>query len=662
VKERNLLRTMLEAAPDAMLIIDEAGSIIAANSQTQALLGFTAEEMIGQPVEILMPQRYRDAHSIHLNAYASAPAHRFMGGGGMALYASRKDGSEIEIEVSLRPMALASESLFVAAIRDITSRRDIEAQLNSLSRAVEQSGSIVVMTDCDGHIEYVNPRFTDVTGYTFDEVRGSRMPIFRQGQIVPSLAAEAWQIIRGGVEWRGQFHNYRKNGEMYWVSATISPVVDSAGTVTHIVAIEEDITERKHIEEVERQQRALAHALSDTAATLNASVEVSEVMERILLHLEALIPYDAADIFLIDADNARLERTRGYEKFTGMNSIEGLEMLLTQPSNLQEMYQTGMPIVIPDVLQYPTWIVTADTGWGRSHVGAPIKIDGEVIGFLALLSRTPGFYSATHAEWLQTFADQVAIALRNARLFEELRARSADLEASNRELDAYSYSVAHDLKSPLTIVVGYLEMLCDFEQQNLSPDGQAMLRNASTSAYHMKQIIESLLLLAQLRSGTQSLAPVAMRPIVDAAIHRARPEIESRHVTVQISGSLPLVMGYGPWLEEVVANLISNAVKYIGPHNPAPCIIITAEERDGWVQYTIEDNGMGIAPEHHARLFDMFARFHTEQSEGLGLGLSIVQRIIRKLNGKLGVESVPGQGSRFWFALPAAVEQTAGSK
>jgi PAS domain S-box-containing protein len=539
MKERALLHSMMEAAPDAMLIIDQDGLIIAANTQTLALLGYDPHEMIGQPVEMLMPGRFQDLHVQHRETYASAPAHRMMGSG-MDLFASHKDGTEIQIEVSLRAIPLAHETLFVAAIRDIT--------------------------------------------------------------------------------------------------------------------------ERKRMEEAERQQRALAHALSDTAATINATLNVNEVMERVLHFIEAVVPHDAADIFLIESDTARVERSKGYEKFTGMGSIEGLEMLLSQPSNLQTMYQTGLPLIIPDVRDYPSWVYTPDTAWGRSHIGAPIKIDGEVIGFITLLSKTPRFYQDNQAEWLQAFADQVAVALKNARLFEALRTRTAELEASNRELDSFSHSVAHDLKSPLTIVVGYLEMLCDYEKERLSPEGQDMLRQASQSSYHMKQIIESLLMLAQLRSGTTTPAlPVTMRPVIDSAIRRARLEIEQRSVTINVGANLPPVTGYGPWLEEVVANLISNAVKYIGSDNAAPRINILAEERNGQVQYTVEDNGMGIAPEHQTRLFDMFVRVHPAQGEGLGLGLSIVQRIIHRLGGSLGVESEPGKGSRFWFALPAVVQPVAES-
>jgi signal transduction histidine kinase len=116
-------------------------------------------------------------------------------------------------------------------------------------------------------------------------------------------------------------------------------------------------------------------------------------------------------------------------------------------------------------------------------------------------------------------------------------------------------------------------------------------------------------------------------------------------------------MGYGPWIEEVFANLISNAVKYIGKDNEAPCITIRGMRDGDMVRYEVEDNGLGIKPEDQARLFDMFSRFHKGEEAGFGLGMSIIQRIVTKLKGTMGVQSEPGVGSTFWFALPAPPDE-----
>ncbi len=240
------------------------------------------------------------------------------------------------------------------------------------------------------------------------------------------------------------------------------------------------------------------------------------------------------------------------------------------------------------------------------------------------------------------------------RAEEEFREQAAQLEARNRELDAFSHTAAHDLKSPLAVVQGYLQMFLEEHGAGLSPEGRSLVDEAIRLADKMKQIIESLLLLAQLRDATFSFGPVTMRPVVEAAVQRAQPDIEARNITVVVSSDLPSVLGYGPWLEEALTNLVINAAKYIGRKNPDPRIEIHAQREGNTVRYQVTDNGVGIDPQHRERLFEMFARLHSEQAEGLGLGLSIVQRIITKLNGQVGVESTPGQGSTFWFALPAA--------
>jgi PAS domain S-box-containing protein len=240
----------------------------------------------------------------------------------------------------------------------------------------------------------------------------------------------------------------------------------------------------------------------------------------------------------------------------------------------------------------------------------------------------------------------------------ELRALLAELEDRNRELDAFGHTVAHDLRSPLSGIVGYLEMIREAEGEQLSSFGHQLVNEAVRSADKMGQIIDSLLLLAQLRDASHEIGPVPMKPVIGAALERLRAETEARGVTVVVEDDLPPVMGHGPWLEEVLANLIGNAVKYAGLRNPDPHVAIRARREPGTVRYEVSDNGMGINPQDQARAFEMFSRFHSGHAEGLGLGLSIVQRIVAKLNGQVGVESALGQGSTFWFSLPAAGEET----
>ncbi|NDJ36035.1 MAG: PAS domain-containing sensor histidine kinase, partial [Chloroflexi bacterium] len=231
---------------------------------------------------------------------------------------------------------------------------------------------------------------------------------------------------------------------------------------------------------------------------------------------------------------------------------------------------------------------------------------------------------------------------------ERVRAYAAELEERNAELDAFAHTVAHDLKGPLNMVMGFSSIAA--QDPGISEETEAYLRFVETSALTMDAIIINLLLLATIRDAREVTEPVDMNATVQASLARFYTQLEPFDVMVH---DLPPAMGYGPWIEEVFANLIGNAIKYIGDDNPAPCITISGRRVDDWTRYDVADNGMGIAREDQKRLFDMFTRFHGRGKPGSGLGLSIVQRIVAKLGGVVGVESELGQGSTFWFTLPA---------
>lgn len=233
---------------------------------------------------------------------------------------------------------------------------------------------------------------------------------------------------------------------------------------------------------------------------------------------------------------------------------------------------------------------------------------------------------------------------------EQLRQYADELEARNRELNAYSYTIAHDLKSPLATVIGYSELLLRyFEPQE---EMRKYLQEIHTVGNNMASMIDQLLQLATLYNAETIAEPIEIFPIAEAALNRFKYQLEKHCVQVIWGSDLPPAIGHQPWIEEVFANLIGNALKYRSSHSPY--IQLRGKRLNGKTRYEVEDNGIGIAKEHQARIFEMFHRVPGSTVEGTGLGLAIVQRIIKKLNGEVGVESQPGQGSTFWFTLPAA--------
>lgn len=664
----------------------------------------------------------------------------------------------------------------------------------------------VLVFDTRDRLIDLNPAAEDLLGIRAGDALGR--PIEEAVPDPPDLV----ERYRGAPVAAGEIR-LEVGDETRYLQLQVSPLPGERGRPRGRIVVLHDVTERLEVEAAEQQQRVLAEALRDSAAALNSTLDLDDVLDRILDNVGRVVPHDTSNIMLIEHGVACIVRSRGYLDRADAEIIKQLHFDISETVNLRRMVQTGEPIIIRDVVAFNGWVENpAAASWHRSYVGAPIVVDGEVIGFVNLDSETPGFFRPEHAERLQAFADQAAIAVKNARVYGlsrlrntrlaqlnaitragittfnlrellrtvtglaaemagadhsaltlwdereeriELLARSApdgvsidrraggpleealshavladgpfvvedeagypadmpafhggallalplqvegqslgaliltfdaprrfededvmwaqqaadlialvigktrtygELEARNRELDAFGHTVAHDLRSPLNIITGYISMLKYFENGNLTDEGQDMLTQAERAAVKMNDIIEALLMLAHLHHAEQPVEPVDMDRVIRAALDRFAAEIDEQGIRVRVAPDLPPALGHAVWLEEAFANLISNAVKYMGESTPDPRIAIRGERRGDVARYEVEDNGLGIAPEVQAQLFEMFARFHTEHAAGLGLGLSIIKRVITRLNGRVGVQSAQGDGSIFWVELPAPAQ------
>ncbi len=247
-----------------------------------------------------------------------------------------------------------------------------------------------------------------------------------------------------------------------------------------------------------------------------------------------------------------------------------------------------------------------------------------------------------------------AISISMARFDEmrELRRLNEELISANQDLEAFSYTVAHDLKTPINLIIGFADLLTD-ARARLSGDKQKeYLDTMAVSARKMLKIVESLLLMAQVRGMEVPKEPVEMEYVILEVKNRLMLQISERQAVIDSPERWPLVLSHAPWLEEVWANYMSNALTYGG----APCRISLGFDDlgSGMLRLWIRDNGPGIDPAEQAGIFIPFQKGSRIKARGHGLGLSIVQRIVDKLGGEVGVDSELGKGSTFWFTLPLA--------
>lgn len=339
------------------------------------------------------------------------------------LTAHKSDTSRLETQVSAH-LVTGNDGLpicMMACFLDITKQKQAEFELRKLSQAVEQSANVIVVTDIEGNIEYVNPKFVEMSGYSQAEAIGKNPRILRSGEHGHEFYQDLWQTIKAGRVWRGEIHNRRKDGTLYWEDSTITPVFDSQHKLVNFIAIKEDVTVRKLLAQAERHQRELAEALRDTSMVLNSTLNLDEVLDRVLENLEKVTTFDAAMVLLVEGHAVR--KIRQYNKLQNTlnpGATGNIQANLINAPLLQEMRETRQPCLIPDTQDDPRWRAIPGMGWIRSFISAPIMIRGQVAGILNVLSGIPDCFAQAHVERLSIFSSQVAIALENAQLFEQV--------------------------------------------------------------------------------------------------------------------------------------------------------------------------------------------------------------------------------------------------
>jgi signal transduction histidine kinase len=251
----------------------------------------------------------------------------------------------------------------------------------------------------------------------------------------------------------------------------------------------------------------------------------------------------------------------------------------------------------------------------------------------------------------QLLTDQVAGFVTNAWLFAELAEMNDSLRVSNAELDAFAHTVAHDLKSPLANTIGFASILSREKDTLSAEESQEFLSIISKNGKRMRGIIDGLLMLASVRKEDVVVVSVDMESVISEVLARLYYTIMESNAQISVETAWLNSLGYAPWLEEVWANYIGNAIKYGGK---PPQITLGAEmQADGMVRYWVRDNGQGLTAEQQAKLFVPFTRLGIDDGRGHGLGLSIVERIVTRLDGNVGIFSEVGKGCVFYFTLPA---------
>ena len=391
-------------------------------------------------------------------------------------------------------------------------------------------------------------------------------------------------------------------------------------------------------------------AVNEIGIAINRTLNLNDIQSVIANQAKWLLDFEHCSVCLCEAAG---EKDDAWHTNTLFGPAEAPVANLLDTANVGQAVRRSQPQLIR------TGSASPFLSAYRSQIIIPLVADEVILGTINFAAIRENAYTQDDMRIGYMLALQLSSAIRNAHNFQELnltrdelRVRAVELEATNQELRAYSHTIAHDLKSPLNSIILRSEIVTGNFAAQMPPKALEVINGIHESSTKMNEMIDQLLWLAKLRNVNNTLVPVNINIVASAALRRFSHLTEAMQVEVQ--PDLPGALGHAQWIEEVFANLISNAIKYMGSDNPAPRITLHGSVCDGVGRYEVQDSGIGIAPADQAHLFEMFTRLNVVQVEGLGLGLSIVHRIVTKLNGKVSVESTPGVGSTFIFTLPLA--------
>ena len=377
------------------------------------------------------------------------------------------------------------------------------------------------------------------------------------------------------------------------------------------------------------------------------------IAQAVLGRIRELVPCVQASVVTYDFDAQEAAELAVH--VSGELALEqGVRYPLEEYGDLETLRQGQVQLVedILAVLQPPRLARRRLAEGMRSYVRVPLVVQGEVIGSLDLGSAEVGAFGQAQVEIVGEVANSLAVAIHQAWLRQQVAGYVVELEVRNEELDTFADTVAHDLRNPLTVIIGY----ADAAQKALARGAMERLQEPVQQVAHysrrMNDIIEALLFLAKVRVEEVYTQALDMARIVSSAQQRLAPMMEQYQAQLSMPDTWPTAMGYGQWVEEMWANYLSNALKYGG--QPPRVELGATEQANGMVRFWVRDNGPGIPPEDLERLFKPGTRLNQDDVKGHGLGLSIVRRIAKRLGGEVGVESELGKGSVFSFTLPVA--------
>ncbi len=658
---------VVEKMPDGMIVLDAQGNIVDINAAVQKVLGVSASQAIGQRAKDLfsawpsLVERYENM--------LEAQDEVVFGEG----------ESRIWYELRMSPLVDSRDCLLgrVVTVRNITEKKQTEEALRlneeKYRNIYENVADVIYETDNEGHLTSISPSIQKQGGYRPEELIGRNVTEF-------FVFPEQYAVLDALMSANGSVNDFeallrQKDGNTLFASITAHILFDENGQAVATEGVLRDITERKQAEErirqmnselerrvVERTSQLLESntyltTLIETSIALNESLDLNEILDRILVQAHKLVPARALNVMFVEGEHAFIVRRIGY---LGLEKIEqnllDFHFPISWPT-FHHMYTTRKSIHISDTARETGWQNIQNAEWVRSYIGVPLVIREKTIGFLNASHSEPDFFDEKHLIMLESLAHHASVAIQNARLLDELREalekeqgmRSQLVQADKLAALGKMVSViAHEINNPIQTIKNAFYILED----QIHPGSPALeyLKMGSAEANRISQLV------AQLRgtyaTGSRALERVHVLELLAEVHDLLIPQLKNKHVEwCQPDGLEPFtITAVRNNLKQVFINLCMNAMEAMEAQQDRKLSINVRISHDGQrMGIDFHNTGPLISEDALPRIFDPF---FTTKRNGSGLGLSISYDIIQQHHGEILVENVPENGVMFTVWLP----------
>lgn len=618
-KNSNIFRLLSEAVSEGIIVANENQQIVASNMRANEMFGYEDEELVGQPLDILIPQPHRKIHKKYFTAFYRKHEKRRMAQG-RNLSGLRKNKEKFPIEVGLNPFSLYGNTYVLALVIDIAERKKVEESQKTKTAALEAALNGVTITDAlqpDNPIIYCNSAFEKMTGYPRAEIMGKNCRFLQADDNDQEEVRKIRDAIKTGKGCKVQLRNYKKDGTLFWNEVSINPITDEKEQTTHFIGIQNDITERK------TSEQEIGH--------------LAKIFEE---SLNEIYVFDAESLLFVNAN-------QGARKHSGYTLAEFKKM--TPLDMKPEFTEASLRRLISPLLEGTKQKVNFETVHRRKNGATyPVEVHMQtstlgnkkmMVAIILDISDRKD-YTQKLEKTVERRTKQLQKALENEQELNELKTKFLSL-------------VSHEFKTPLSGILTSATLVGKYTKEDQQEKRKKHLETIAGGVHHLTNILNDFLSMEQLEKGKEiyRFSEFSLSRLVNDVIYNANMLLKSgQHINYPQNIDDMDIYQDERIIGLILANILGNAVKYSKEDSE---IDINVKLSDDKIVFRIKDCGIGIPEKDQKYIFTRYFRAENVlTSQGTGIGLNIVKGHVENLGGKIYFKSKKDVGSTFSVELP----------